>query len=179
MLVNRAYISILFLALIVSGCGFQPLYSPKSFDMKEELSHIKITQIKERIGQVMRNELLNLMTPQGQPASPRYTLSVNLNTVKTETAVRKDGTTQRNTTTVTANVQLYSNDLHEMIYTDQFIQTSAYSVGENTAVSAFPLIVSDEYAESNIVKALAQEIAFAISSYLKEHKDPKIMDSQK
>ena len=52
----------------LGGCGFQPLYG-KHFDAytPEELSAIKVSPIRDRIGQQLHNHLLSLLNPGGRP----------------------------------------------------------------------------------------------------------------
>ena len=81
---------VLFLFLLVSACGFQPLYVEKKhnnawyfsgdFDtsITQEMSQIKVEPIEERFGQLVRNELLDSLTPRGVPSHPKYRLYVEL-----------------------------------------------------------------------------------------------------
>ena len=81
---------VLFLFLLVSACGFQPLYVEKKhnnawyfsgdFDtsITQEMSQIKVEPIEERFGQIVRNELLDSLTPRGVPSHPKYRLYVEL-----------------------------------------------------------------------------------------------------
>ena len=76
--------------LLVSSCGFQPLYVQRDnssswyfsdkFDTSivEELAKIKVVAIKDRFGQQMRNHLLDLLTPKGVPSNPQYRLVVEV-----------------------------------------------------------------------------------------------------
>ncbi len=81
---------VLFATILLYGCGFEPLYVEKkeagswyygsNFDssISEEMSQVKIQPIADRFGQIMRNELLDLLTPRGVPKEPKYRLFVTL-----------------------------------------------------------------------------------------------------
>ena len=61
----------------ISGCGFEPLYVEKKssndwyydneFDtgIKDEMASVKVELIQDRIGQLIRNDLLDKLTPKG------------------------------------------------------------------------------------------------------------------
>lgn len=65
--------------MLVSACGFEPLYVEKKssgqwyydnkFDtgIKEEMASVKVELIQDRIGQLIRNDLLDKLSPKGEP----------------------------------------------------------------------------------------------------------------
>ena len=57
------------LALTLSGCGFQPLYGEAIMGgvVSEELQSIKVETVDSRTGVVMRNLLLDRLTPKIRP----------------------------------------------------------------------------------------------------------------
>src|SRR3546814_19847398 len=63
---------------LLAGCGFQPLYArpdaPSS--VTADLAHIKVLTIGNRIGQKLRNHLLEDLDPDGSEEPPLYTLGV-------------------------------------------------------------------------------------------------------
>lgn len=69
-------------ALALSGCGFHPLYAQHrtalSAQTQDVMSTVHIATINDRTGQILRNFLLERITPNGEPASPHYTLTVTL-----------------------------------------------------------------------------------------------------
>ena len=67
------------------GCGLRPLYGGEdgrptagaaSGGVRGDLAAIKIATIAERPGQVLRNALLDHLTPGGEPSQPLYQLVV-------------------------------------------------------------------------------------------------------
>ncbi len=82
MLWSRAVLVAVVLALGPMGCGFQPLYSQRGAEggreVVPELAAIRITRIIDRNGQMLRNDLLERLTPKGEPSKPLYTLTVTL-----------------------------------------------------------------------------------------------------
>ena len=102
------YILVLLPALFLCGCGFQPLYVEKKHDnmwyyggdfdtsISDEMAKISIEPIADRFGQVLRNNLLDLLTPKGSPKEPKYRLFASLASKReTDQALRSDITATR------------------------------------------------------------------------------------
>jgi LPS-assembly lipoprotein len=65
--------------LALGGCGFEPLYGRfGDTSIADDLATIKVELIANRSGQILRNHLLDGLTPRGTPARPAYTLRVEL-----------------------------------------------------------------------------------------------------
>jgi LPS-assembly lipoprotein len=69
--------------LLLGGCGFHPLYAvpdmPKGA-MQADLRAVYVEPVPERLGYQLRNQLIDLMDAQGEPAGARYHLRVILST---------------------------------------------------------------------------------------------------
>ena len=85
---------LLSLTLFLTACGFRPLYQ-SNVDGINICYPIKIATIKDRQGQILRNYLLDLLTPQGASSKPQYILEVNLTTGISNVGINKDETTSR------------------------------------------------------------------------------------
>ena len=83
--------------VLVAGCGFEPLYGRQQSgaDASTELNQIAVSPIPERLGQMLRIELTNELTPKGQPRAPAYVLDVRVSESKQDLAIRKDATATR------------------------------------------------------------------------------------
>lgn len=94
--------------MLVSACGFEPLYVEKKssgqwyydnkFDtgIKEEMASVKVELIQDRIGQLIRNDLLDKLSPKGEPKHAKYILSVtSINKQEIDQALRNDITATR------------------------------------------------------------------------------------
>jgi len=63
----------------LAGCGFSPLYGRgEDGAVTAELAKIRVLPIANRSGQILRNHLLDGLTPMGEPQKPEYTLQVAL-----------------------------------------------------------------------------------------------------
>lgn len=71
---------------LLASCGFQPMYATADFGgqmdeaVAEKLQQVAIESIPERSGQILRNNLIDLMYRAGRPAEPQYRLKVDLKT---------------------------------------------------------------------------------------------------
>jgi LPS-assembly lipoprotein len=66
-------------ALALAGCGFEPLYGRfGDSSIADDLATIKIHLIANRSGQILRNHLLDGLTPRGEPQQAAYVLRVEL-----------------------------------------------------------------------------------------------------
>jgi len=85
------------LALLISGCGFHPLYGTQGADPQValELSSIQIDPLRERQGQLIHNALLKALTPEGTPAKPRYHLQVAYSVNESQQALQTNDTATR------------------------------------------------------------------------------------
>ncbi len=100
-----------FLALalvILSACGFQPLYGDKSYGAgaTEKLNDVDIGGIPDREGQKLRNLLIDRFYPTGRPSSTRYRLEVSLSATEQKLALQKDASAVRAQLNVTAPYRL-------------------------------------------------------------------------
>ncbi len=79
---SRALIAIFALALLgPSGCGFHPLYgkaTPRTEVASAQMAQVRVAAIDDRKGQLLRNDLLERLTPRGEPARPLYTLQIQV-----------------------------------------------------------------------------------------------------
>ena len=94
--------------MFLAACGFEPLYVQKKHDnlwyfggefdrsISSEMAQIKVEATGERFGQLIRNELLDMLTPLGVPHKPKYRLVISLeNEVVYDQALRNDITATR------------------------------------------------------------------------------------
>jgi len=95
-------------ALILSACGFSPLYGERgpSTVVASQLALIKVPPIDDRVGQLVRMELTNRLTPTQAGSHASYLLPMTLTESRTDLAVRKDATATRANLTINAAFRL-------------------------------------------------------------------------
>ena len=72
--------------LTLAACGFSPIYGAhgNNAPVAAQLNQIAIASIAERQGQMLRNDLIDLMYVKGRPANPQYRLEVSLHSTEEE-----------------------------------------------------------------------------------------------
>lgn len=93
---SRALLVVVVLALGPSGCGFRPLYGKPgdgatASPAAAELATVRIAGIEDRSGQLLRNALLQRLTPGGEPAAAQYYLIVAMTESMEGLAATKTG----------------------------------------------------------------------------------------
>jgi LPS-assembly lipoprotein len=157
--------------VFLSACGFEPLYGPqfvKQPEVCQELAQIKVTRIANREGQMLRNHLIDILSPCGQPTFPSAILNVRLGIKKENVAVRKDGTAMRYKITLVAYISLTDPETKQILYTDKATVINAYFIGDNSAFEAYSTIISERDAVRKGLKLLADEIQTLLASYYKQ-----------
>src|SRR6185369_13685828 len=101
---------LLFAAFIVStgaGCGFEPLMGKRdNLQVREEFAQIRVEMIAERSGQILRNYLLDDLTPRGVQGRERYSLRVLISEPRREVAIARDNTASAAAYAATATFSL-------------------------------------------------------------------------
>lgn len=147
---------------LMTGCGFHPLYVPV-----QGTSHVavpvKIGKIEDRDGQVLRNYLVDLLTPEGAPQKPLYVLNISLTDVVADVGVNKDETARRKNATMTANVALIDCKTNAVVYSHTTKAINSFSV---ISQNYFSDLTTEDYAKKEALRLLAEKIALLVITYI-------------
>lgn len=166
--------SVLVLAfLFLFGCGFEPLYVEKKtssdwyydneFDtgIREEMASVKVELIQDRIGQLIRNDLLDKLTPKGKPKHPKYFLQVtNIKKEEIDQALRNDITATRKKVIYTVYYSL-KNQQHETLVTGNSVAYLGYDILRDPYSTTF----AQKKLEKNAAKIIANDISLRLGAY--------------
>lgn len=158
--------------LLLAACGFQPLYVQRTindgwydkeqFDtsISEEMAQIKISSIKDRFGQLLRNELLDLLTPRGVPQNSKYRLDVVLeDKIVTQQAMRDDVTATNERIEYRVDYKLFQG-------ADQLINGNSIAfVSYDILQNPYSTTMAQKKAEKDAAKIIANDIALRIGAY--------------
>lgn len=75
----RAALLAVVLIIGLAGCGFEPLHGQNTASSADALEAVRINVIADRVGQQLRNRLLQLMQPRANDTRPAWNLRVELN----------------------------------------------------------------------------------------------------
>ncbi len=162
-----------YFVLLLSGCGFEPLYVQKTgngggwyysgkFDtsISQEMAQVKVEPIEGRMGQQIRNHLLDSLTPKGAPSSPKYRLYVTLkDKYVMQQALREDITATREAVKYTYDYKMEA-DGEELFHGDSMAYVS-YDILANP----YSTTIAQKKSESDAAKILADDMALRVGAY--------------
>jgi len=148
---------------LLGGCGWQPLYGDGAAGLgaASQLNDIAIPQPKTRLEQVVRNELVRLMTPQGAPRNARYRLEI-VPTVSTDDVfVQKNTNVRRIQYQLNVNYRLFDTGGRKPVITGHSFSLVSYT----RVVSEYANIRSEENARKKAARAVSEDIRTRLASY--------------
>lgn len=163
--------------LAVSGCGYRPVYGERGAaagdGVRAHLGAVKIAGIADRRGQLLRNFLLDRMNPRGEPATPRYVLSVTTREATRITDSRPDGTATRADIVVDARFNLRDSASDTVVFVDKSEAVATY----NLLTARFASVASEDEARRRAMELLADQIALQVALFLnRRHAPPSRAD---
>lgn len=128
--------------------------------ISQEMAQVSIEPISQRFGQVMRNELLDLLTPKGAPKQPKYRLYVNLsNKSVSDQALRSDITATRKM--VKYRVRYYMVEGTEKVLSGDSIAYVSYDILANP----YSTTMAQKKGDEDAAKIIANDIALRLGAY--------------
>jgi LPS-assembly lipoprotein len=155
--------NLLFL-LLLGGCGFHPLYAESEQAVDEPtLATIKVSPIKDRIGQMLEFSLRESFNPRGIVVEPRYVLSVALVVTRADLGIQRDATSTRGRIDVRAVIQLATAKDGKPVYTSITQSTSAFNILQD----GYAAEVAEDDARARTVRDLSEEIRTRVALFLR------------
>ncbi len=156
-----------------ASCGFEPLYVERTsssqwyydgkFDtsVKDEMASVKIELIQDRIGQLIRNDLLDKLTPKGEPKHAKYILSVTkINKQEIDQALRNDITATRKKVIYKVSYVL-KNAEYKTLITGNSVAYTGYDILRDPYSTTF----AQKKVEKNAAKIIANDISLRLGAY--------------
>lgn len=150
------------LVVLLGACGFQPLYGGGDAGVAAELASIEVGPIPDRIGQRLRNGLIDRFNHDGRPAAPAYELDVEMTARQTRLGFRKDATATRAQVALGAVYRLRDGS-GAIVYTGR----SESLVGYSIIVDPYGTLVNEQDAYEQATDQLAQDITRRLSLFLR------------
>lgn len=154
--------SLLCFCCLVTACGFHPLHMPIKGSSHIAVP-IKIATIKDREGQILRNYLVDLLTPEGAPQCPQYILEISLVDLVTDIGVNIDETTSRKNATATATITMRDSKTNAIVYTHSAVAINSFAV---ISENYFSDLVAEEYAKKEAFRLLAEKITLLLITFI-------------
>ena len=155
----------LLLLLSLAGCGFHPLYADnRGAQVEAKLADIRVETILDRPGQIMRNELINLMHDGVEaPVKPLYSLSVSLREVKANLGLQRDASATYARLYLTAKFRLTNIKTAQVVLEGQSNVNSTYGL----PAGGYVTLSSEDDARERALKDLAEQLTTRIALYLR------------
>ena len=164
---------VLMFVVLIAGCGFEPLYTQRKssnrwyfsgdFDasISAEMAQIKVEPIAERFGQMIRNNLLDSLSPLGAPSEPRYRLRVEVKERRVEQqALREDITATRERIRFLVNYSMEDNNYEELVSGD-----SIAFVSYDILANPYSTTTAKKKAEVEAAKIIADDISLRVGAF--------------
>jgi LPS-assembly lipoprotein len=155
--------ALLFAGCVTLGaCTLRPmLHAVNDNGVRSELETIKITGLDGRLGQLVRNALLDELNPSGVDAPSRYILHVRLRRDAEALGIQLDNVITRFNLTLTARFQLTDSKSGKQLYESQVQRIASYNVG----LQPYATLAAEIDAERRV----AREVGTNISNLLALH----------
>ena len=158
--------------LTISACGFQPLYGSKgSANIVTDFSDVRVEPIKDRIGQLLSNELKHLLNPLRTPKNPKYSLITTLTQSTRSLAVKKTALATRANLLINSSYRLIDIQSRKT----RTSVTNSITVSYNIYSSHYATISAEKDATKRATKELAQDIRLQIGIFFKSHNKQSVV----
>ena len=159
----RHLIIITVLATLLSACGFQPMYraDAENLAISQSLDAITIEPIPDRLGQKVHNELLDIVTPTGEPTSPLYRLSVRLVEEREDVGLRQDASSTRANYRLQAHFRLEETASDTVLIDGNTWAETAYDI----VMSDYSTLMAERAAQDRLSRDIALEIRNRLAIY--------------
>lgn len=159
------------LALLAGGCGFHPLYGEPApapgqtqgkSDVGTRLGQVEIAVISDRIGQELRNRLVDRFYVGDRPVSPVWRLNVTLWASKGGVGIQKDATATRYKLVVTATYSLLDFKANKRVFETRSQSVVYY----NVLTAQFASFASEQDAYERAVEDLSEQITSRVALFV-------------
>ncbi len=162
---------IVFVALnlfVLTGCGFQPIYGAGTNSVFEsEMRLIEISPIKDRIGQQLRNELEQQITPKGRARLSKYILKVELSESTQGLSVKKSEIATRANLSFRASYNIVEKKDGALLSSGSNRMVTSYNILTET----FATLMAEKDARKRAVREISIDITSKVAAFFKLNRD--------
>ena len=151
------------LLVVLSACGFKPLYGTNS-DVgraQEHLETISVEHSNTKLGVMVRNNLLDRLSPGGAPDNPRYQLTMKLIERTSGVGVRIDASVTRLNYLLTTEYSLIDNETQEAVFQSSSRSQIAYDVVK----SQFSTLIAEQDAKKRAARDVSEDITLRLALF--------------
>ena len=147
----------------VPGCGFRPLYGGGNKGQTAvDLSGVAIANIPERVGQMLRNELLDRVAPYGEPGEPLWLLQVSVSEQLLGYGIQKDSTSTRASLRLDATFSLVDRKTGATTLSGSSISINSFNILRQSYSTA----AAEADARERAVRDLAEDMTTRVAVFI-------------
>lgn len=161
---RAAALALLLTGGALSGCGFQPLYAKnptESTVYNQGFPQVDIGPINDRLGQILRNELVDRINPRGVARTPAYRLDVSAMERRSDIVILRDSTATFAKFIVEVNWSLIDLQSNEVVTKGRNERTSSFSISS----SEYAILQAEKDARQRAATELAEDIRLRLALY--------------
>ncbi len=149
--------------LVLSGCGFRPLYGDYApgVSAHEELSRIRLNTRNDRVDYLVRTNLIDRLHTTRASAEPKYELRVRLRDEREGVAVERDASITRFNYQLVAVYELTDIETNEVMFNGKSRSVAAYNVVDNQ----FATLSAQRDAEERAAQDIADDVKIRIAIF--------------
>jgi len=149
----------------LAGCGFKPVYgvhsAGKSPSAVQQFAAIEIPVMPNRLGQEMRNMLIDSLHSHGADTDYRYRLDVGIAEAVVNLGLQQNSTSTRGQVRLTVKYALIDNSNGKVVLKE----TLRTSTGYNILINQFSSVLSQDDAETQGLQQIADDMTLHLAMY--------------
>jgi LPS-assembly lipoprotein len=152
-----------FAGLMLSACGFRPLYAsgPDGTGPGDAMAAIFVESIPERVGYQLRNHLLDRFGATGRSEGAAYRLKVTLREQRLGVAIRPNASITRYNYTLEARYDLFRTGGTEAVKSGNVSALAAY----NVATSPYATVIAEQDASDRAAGDIAERLRVELAVF--------------
>ncbi len=155
---------------LLAGCGFRPVYGVHSAGHSpaaiQQFAAIDIPVLPDRLGQQMRNLLIDSLHPNGAAGDYRYKLSVGITEAVVSLGLQENSTSTRGQVRLTVKYSLADAETGKTVLKE----TLRTSTGYNILINQFSSVLSQDDAEQQGLQQIADDMTLHLALYFTTQK---------
>lgn len=166
-------LAVVAVALLLSACGFRPLYGAYGANPGGEriFAAIFVPSIEaDEAGYNLRNDLIDLLQARPTPAGAYYRLVISLSQSRQGVAIQPNATITRYNYQLNASYTLYDIKSGTQITHGKEEALSAYNVPPSSATSLYSTLMARRDAQNRAAQDIAQRIRMDLGVFFAQHR---------
>jgi LPS-assembly lipoprotein len=136
--------------------------------VRGELQAISITGLDDRLGQLVRNALLDELNPTGAEVPSRYILDVDLDRSAQSLAIQTNDVITRFNLRLTARFQLLDSKSGEALYNSRVQRIASY----NVSLQPYATLAAEIDAERRVAREVGDNISTLLAVHFAQQATP-------